>query len=225
MSVPRNEKGQLYELFAEIGKAMSSASRLELLDLLSQAPHTVDELAEKAHLSLANASQHLQRLKTAGLVATEREGTFIRYRLSSQAVAQLLRELQAVGVQHLAAVEPALDVYRPQRYTFATISLEELERHLQQGSAMLLDVRPQEEYEAGHLPQAVSIPLEELPARLSEVPTDRLVVTYCRGPYCVYADQALALLTTQGWQGARLEEGITEWIKTGRSLDGLPIET
>jgi rhodanese-related sulfurtransferase/DNA-binding MarR family transcriptional regulator len=220
METPRNGKMQLYEVFAEIGKALSSASRLELIDLLSQAPHTVEEVAEKAHLSLANASQHLQRLKAAGLVTAEREGTYIRYQLAGPAVARLLRELQAVGAQYLAAVAPALNAYRPQRHTFATIGPDELASRLARDEVILLDVRPRAEYEAGHLPQAVSMPLAELSHRLPELPADRLVVTYCRGPYCVYADQALALLQARGRPGARLEEGVTEWVTAGRALAG-----
>ena len=218
MDTDHGDKTRLYDLFAEVGKALGSASRLELIDLLAQAPHTVEELADKAHLSVANASQHLQRLKAAGLVRTEREGTSIRYRLSSAAVARLLRELQAVGLAHLAAAEPALATYRPQRHVFATIAPQELEQRLAHGDALLLDVRPREEYAAGHLPYAISIPLPDLPARLGELPPDRLIVTYCRGPYCVYADQALALLAAHGRPGARLEEGVTEWQLTGRAL-------
>ena len=218
MDTQHGDKARLYDLFAEVGKALGSASRLELIDLLAQAPHTVEELADKAHLSVANASQHLQRLKAVGLVTTAREGTYIRYRLSSPAVARLLRELQAVGLAHLAATEPALARYRPQRDAFATIAPGELAQRLAHGEALLLDVRPREEYAAGHLPHAISMPLAELPARLGELSPDRLVVTYCRGPYCVYADQALALLTAHGRQGARLEEGITEWAATGRAL-------
>lgn len=218
MSGNPTDKTRLYDLFAEIGKALGSAGRLELIDLLAQAPHTVEELAAKAHLSVANASQHLQRLKTAGLVTTQREGTYIRYRLTSPAVARLLRDLQAVGLAHLAATEPALATYRPQRHAFTTITPQELEQRLARGEALLVDVRPPEEYAAGHLPQAISLPLADLPARLEDLPPDQLVVTYCRGPYCVYADQALALLTAQGRRGARLEEGVTEWVASGRSL-------
>ena len=218
MSGTHTDKARLYDLFAEVGKALGSASRLELIDLLAQAPHTVEELADKAHLSVANTSQHLQRLKAAGLVTTERAGTYIRYRLTSPAVARLLRELQAVGRAQLAAAEPALAAYRPQRHTFATITPQELDQSLARGEALLVDVRPPEEYAAGHLPQAISLPLADLPARLDELPPNRLVVTYCRGPYCVYADQALALLTAQGRRGARLEEGVTEWAASGRPL-------
>ncbi len=221
MDPEHGDKTRLYDLFAEVGKVLGSASRLELIDLLAQAPHTVEELADKAHLSVANASQHLQRLKAVGLVTTERAGTYIRYRLSSPAVARLLRELQAVGMAHLASVEPALAAYRPQRQAFATIAPTELEQQLGQGTAVLVDVRPPEEYAAGHLPQAVSVPLSEWPGRLAELPADRLVVTYCRGPYCVYADQALALLMAQGRRGARLEEGTTEWVQSGRPLAAL----
>ncbi|MEW5985149.1 MAG: metalloregulator ArsR/SmtB family transcription factor [Chloroflexota bacterium] len=220
MTDAHTDKIRLYEIFAEFGKALASASRLELLDLLSQAPRTVEELAEAAHLSLANASQHLQRLKSAGLVTAVREGVFIRYRLAGPAVVQLWLALRAVGEQHKYELEPALNAYRPQRHDFPTIPLVELLERLESHEVTLIDVRPGEEYAAGHLPGAISIPLSELQQRLEELPPGRLVVAYCRGPYCVYADQALALLAARGWQGARLEEGVNEWQQAGYSLEG-----
>jgi rhodanese-related sulfurtransferase len=208
----RRHKEQLYQLFSQVAVAMANPHRLELLDLLVQAPRTVEELAEEAHMSIANTSQHLQRLKRARLVLDEREGLYVRYRLANLAVARLWLELRAVAEQQLAEVERALDAYRQRRQEFEQISADELRVRLRAGEIVLLDVRPSLEYQAGHLPDAVSIPLDELERRLSELPPDKMIVAYCRGPYCVYADDALALLAERGWQVARLEEGVAECI-------------
>lgn len=207
----RPHKEQLYQLFAQVTSAMANPHRLELLDLLVQTPRTVEELAREAHLSVANASQHLQRLKQARLVIDERDGLYVRYRLADPAVARLWLHLRAVAEQQLAEVERALDAYRYQRHEFERISADELRERLRRGEAVLLDVRPHQEYQAGHLPGAMSVPLDELERRLSELPPDKTVVAYCRGPYCVYADEALRLLAGQGWRVARLEEGVMEW--------------
>lgn len=211
----RQRKEQLYTLFARVASAMANPHRLELLDLLVQAPHTVEELAHQAHMSVANTSQHLQRLKQARLVRDEREGLHVRYRLADPAVARLWLELRAVAEQQLAEVERALDAYRHRRHEFEQISADELRARLGTDDIILLDVRPQVEYETGHLPGAISIPLDELERRLSELPPDKTIVAYCRGPYCVYADDALELLDSQGWNVARLEEGVMEWQQAG----------
>lgn len=211
----RPHKEQLYHLFAHVSKALASPQRLELLDLLVQAPRTVEELAREAHLSVANTSQHLQRLKQARLVTDEREGVYIRYRLADPAVGQLWFALRAVAEQQLAEVEVALNAYREHRHEFEQISAAELRQRLHQGEVLLLDVRPEVEYEAAHLPEAISIPLEEVERRLNELPSDKMIVAYCRGPYCVYADEALELLAERGWNVARLEEGVLEWQIAG----------
>lgn len=214
----RAHKEQLYHLFARVGKALTNPHRLELLDLLVQAPRTVEELAKEAHLSIANTSQHLQRLKQARLVTDEREGVYIRYHLADPAVGQLWFALRAVAEQQLAEVEVALNAYRAHRRDFEQISAEELGQRLRSGEVILLDVRPAVEYEAAHLPGAISIPLEEVKHRLDELPADKTIVAYCRGPYCVYADEALALLAEQGWSVARLEEGVLEWQLAGYAV-------
>lgn len=215
----RPQKERLYQLFARVGQALASPRRLELLDLLVQAPRTVEELANQAHMSMANTSQHLQRLKQARLVRDEREGVYIRYRVADPAVARLWLELRAVAEQQLAEVEAALNAYRDHRHDFEQISAEELRRRLRDGDAILLDVRPEVEYEAGHLPGAISIPLDELERRLDELPQNGTIVAYCRGPYCVFADQALALLAERGWNVARLEEGVVEWQQAGYAVE------
>lgn len=206
-----HQKDVLYALFAQIGQALASSHRLELLDLLVQAPRTVEELATEAHMSVANTSQHLQRLKQRRLVVGEREGLHIRYRLADFRVAQLWLVLRSVAEAQIAEVQQALEEYRVHRNEFERISLPELRQRLQQGEVFLLDARPQVEYVAGHIPGALSFPLEELERRLAELPADLPIVAYCRGPYCVIADQALELLASHGFQAFRLEEGVAEW--------------
>jgi rhodanese-related sulfurtransferase/DNA-binding transcriptional ArsR family regulator len=211
----RQQKERLYQLFTQVATALANPHRLELLDLLVQAPRTVEELAQAAHMSVANTSQHLQRLKQARLVRDVREGLYVRYCLADPAVARLWVELRAVAEHQLAEVEDALDAYRPRRHALTTISLAELQERLRNNDVVLLDVRPTVEYQACHLPGALSMPLDELPQRLAELPAGKTIVAYCRGPYCVYADEALELLAAQGWTVARLEEGVLEWRLAG----------
>jgi DNA-binding transcriptional ArsR family regulator len=225
MSPTRQAKEALFELVAQVAQAIANPHRLELLDLLVQAPRTVEQLAEASTLSIANASQHLQRLKRAGLVRSERQGTSMRYRLADPAVARLWVELRTVAEQQLAGMDRALDTYRQQRHTFSQITADEVRTRLQAGDVVLLDVRPAIEYVAGHLPGAMSIPIDELPQRLDELPTEALIVTYCRGPLCVYADQALELITASGRHGARLEAGVAEWQLAGYPLNDGEHET
>ena len=213
----RAQKEKLYSLFAQIANAMANPHRLELLDLLAQAPRTVEDLASEAQMSVANTSQHLQRLKQARLVLAEREGVYIRYRLADPAVGELWLNLREVAARQLAEVEQALDAYRTRRHEFEQISAETLLTRLRQNEVVLLDVRPEVEYAAGHLPAAISMPLEELQQRLADLPPDKTIVAYCRGPYCVYADEALELLAAQGWSVARLEEGVWEWQRADYS--------
>ncbi|MFL5803170.1 MAG: ArsR/SmtB family transcription factor [Roseiflexaceae bacterium] len=214
----RHAKASLYDLVAQVAQAAANPHRLELLDLLVQAPRTVEQLADASVMSIANASQHLQRLKRAGLVVSERRGTTIRYHIAAPVVARLWVELRTVAEQRLAEMDRALDTYRARRHDFARLSAQALHQHLAAGDVFLLDARPQIEYDAGHLPGAQSIPIAELAQRLEELPVDKLIVTYCRGPLCVYADQALELITASGRQGARLEEGVAEWQLIGYAL-------
>jgi len=215
ISEKRRHKERLYQLFTQVANALANPHRLELLDLLVQAPRTVEELAQGAHMSVANTSQHLQRLKQARLVRDQREGLYVRYHLADPAVARLWGELRTVAEHQLAEVEDALAAYRPRRHAFATISMAELQERLRSNEVFLLDVRPTVEYQAGHIPGALSMPLDELEHRLAELPTDKTIIAYCRGPYCVYADEALDLLAAQGWTVARLEEGVFEWQLAG----------
>jgi rhodanese-related sulfurtransferase len=218
MPTKHQRKEQLYRLFTRIASAMANPHRLELLDLLVQAPRTVEELAREASLSVANTSQHLQRLKQARLVIAEREGLYRRYRLADPAVMRLWLELRAVGEQQLDEVDQALDAYRARRHEFEKVTIDELRDRLRAGQVVLLDARPEVEYQAGHLPQAISIPLDELEQRLNELPRNRTLVVYCRGPLCVLADDALAVLSERGRKVARLEEGVAEWQLAGLAL-------
>ena len=216
-------KDALFTAIAEVAHAAANPHRLELLDLLVQAPRTVEQLAEASALSVANASQHLQRLKRAGLVTGERRGTSIRYSLAGPAVARLWVELRTVATQQLVGVNRALDGYRPRRHEFTTVTPDELQDGLARGDMLLLDVRPRIEFAAAHLPGAQSVPLDELPERLAELPADRLLVTYCRGPLCVYADLALEQILASGRRGARLEAGVAEWRLAGYNVESVPV--
>ena len=211
-------KEQLYTLFSRIAAAMANPHRLELLDLLAQAPRTVEELAQEAQMSVANTSQHLQRLKQARLVVSKKEGLYVRYRLADPAVARLWLELRVVAQQQLAEVERALDAYRQQRHEFENVSAGELRTRLQNDEIILLDVRPVVEYANGHLPGARSIPLHEIEQALASLPDDKTIVAYCRGPYCVIADDALGILAANGRNVARLEEGVLEWQRAGYAV-------
>ena len=219
MQVKHRSKEKLYQLFARMASALANPHRLELLDLLIQAPRTVEDLAHEAHMSVANTSQHLQRLKQANLVADERDGLFIRYRLADPAVVRLWQELRSLAELQLAEVDRALRDYRPRRHDFQRISIDNLQERMNRDEVVLLDVRPEIEFQAGHLPGAVSMPLDELEQRLGELPPGKLIVAYCRGPFCVFADQALELLSRRGWNAARLEEGVAEWQFAGNALE------
>jgi rhodanese-related sulfurtransferase/DNA-binding transcriptional ArsR family regulator len=220
----RKLKEHLYELFAQIGSALANPHRLELLDLLIQSPHTVEELAKLAQMSVANTSQHLQRLKQARLVLDERIGQNIRYCLSDPEVAALFIELRRVSEQQLAEVDQVLDRFRSHRYDFEPISVEEVRKGIDRDEIVLIDARPKDEYLAGHLPDAVSLPIDILTNRIDELPLGKLMVAYCRGPYCADADEALILLSAYGYPVKRLEEGIAEWRQAGLRLEKVDIE-
>jgi rhodanese-related sulfurtransferase/DNA-binding transcriptional ArsR family regulator len=206
-------KSELFEQLARVGKALGSGKRLELLDLLAQGPRSVADLAAAAGLGLTTASAHLQTLKQAGLVATSREGTTIRYRLADPDVAALYAQLRSVAAARLPDVDVARTRYLGIEAGEDTeqVDREELLRRARAGEVVVLDVRPAPEFAAGHIPGAVSIPIDELPERLSELPADLEVVAYCRGAYCVFAHEAVRLLTAHGRRAARLTEGMLEW--------------
>jgi rhodanese-related sulfurtransferase len=209
----RREKDTLFEAIALMGKGFASPRRLELLDLLAQAPRTVDELARAGEQSTANASQHLQALHAAGLVTRTREGTSVRYALAGDEVLSLWLALRDASVARLAEVERAAREYLGD--DVEAIGRDELIARLQSGDVVLVDVRPAEEFAAGHIEGARSIPISELEKRLSELPTDREVVAYCRGPFCAYAHHAVRRLQDSGRKARRLEEGWPEWRLAG----------
>jgi rhodanese-related sulfurtransferase len=214
----RDAKTALFEQFARVGKALASGKRLELLDLLAQGERTVDGLARAAELGLTTASAHLQTLRQANLVSTRREGTKIYYRLAGPDVAVLYALVRTVASTHLPDVEAARVAYLGP--DTEEVTREELVRRAETGTVVVLDVRPREEYDAGHIPGAISIPVEDLPGRLAELPADQEIVAYCRGTYCVLAHEAVHLLTEHGRQASRLAEGMLEW-----RLADLPVAT
>ncbi len=208
-------KNQLYEQFARIGKALASPHRLELLELLMQCERTVESLAAETDMPLANASQHLQVLRAAHVVETRRQGTSIYYRIASQGVSLLWLALRQVGELHLAEIDRVVETFLQDRRLLSPMKAGELLHLLSEDQVILLDVRPVEEYAAAHLPHARSMPVAELEARLSELPKEHEIVAYCRGPYCVFADEAVALLRAHGYTAHRLEEGVPEWRQLG----------
>jgi rhodanese-related sulfurtransferase/DNA-binding HxlR family transcriptional regulator len=202
-------KNALFEAIALMGKAFASPVRLELLDLLAQAPRTVEELARASGQSSANASQHLQALRAAGMVTREREGTSVRYSLAGDEALRIWLALRDVSAARLAEVERAAEDYVGP--DVERITRTELRQRLAKGDVVLVDVRPAEEYAAAHIEGARSIPLEELEQRLAELPDDAEIVAYCRGPFCAYAHQAVRVLRAAGRPARRLQEGVPEW--------------
>jgi rhodanese-related sulfurtransferase len=214
----RQFKDRLYPQFARIAQALASDKRLELVDLLAQAPRHVDALAQETGMTLANVSQHLQVLRAANLVESERSGNMIVYRLSDPAVMNLWLALRGVAESRLAEVEQLSRQFLPGRDNGNTLRRGEVSGLVRNGNALLLDVRPREEFEAGHLRGAVNIPIEELAARVDELPRDHRVITYCRGEYCMFADEAAELLQSHGFDVVRLEGGWPEWQSEGRPV-------
>jgi rhodanese-related sulfurtransferase len=213
----RAEKDALFEAIAVMGKAFASPRRLELLDLLAQAPRTVDDLARASGQSTANTSQHLQALHAAGVVSRAREGTSVRYALADDGVLSLWLSLREVAVARLAEVERAAREYLGDDVD--AIGRDELVARMRSGEVVLVDVRPGDEYDAGHIAGARSIPIDELEGRLAELPADREVVAYCRGPLCAFAHEAVRRLRAAGRDARRLDEGWPEWRLADRSLE------
>ena len=214
MSSP-SPKFELFRQFAEVAKALGNPHRLVILELLAQRERSVDDLAAAARLSVANASQHLRLMRKVGLLVSRRKGTQILYRVSDPAVLDLVAALQRVGERNLAEVREIVGGYFRQRDALEAVSRDELSRRMRDGLVTLLDVRPEDEFGAGHLPQAINAPLRELEKQLRDLPKDREVVAYCRGPYCVFAFEAVALLREHGFSARRLEDGFPEWKAAG----------
>jgi len=215
-----NFKHDLFSQFARVAKAMSNGYRLELLEFLAQGERSVDALAQVSGMTVANTSQHLQQLRQAGLVANRKEGQKVYYFLSGMDVAALLDSLRQVAERHLADVDRLVDDYLKVKDSLEPVPADQLLQRVRDGLVSVLDVRPPEEYAAGHLPGAINIPVKELEKRLKELDPELEVVAYCRGPHCVLAFDAVAKLRKKGINARRLDGGLPEW-----KLEGYPVES
>jgi rhodanese-related sulfurtransferase/DNA-binding transcriptional ArsR family regulator len=219
MPAHREFKDALYAQFARIGHALASPKRIELLDLLGQGEKTVEALAEQVAVPVKNTSAHLRVLRQARLVETRRDGTYINYRLAGDDVFRLLRSLETLGHSRLTDVQQVVQSYLDGRDELEPVTLKELRRLIRDDAVTVVDVRPAEEYQAGHIPGALSVPVPELKRRLRELPNGREVIAYCRGQYCVYSLEAVTLLRKQGYRARRAHEGLPDWRAAG-----LPVE-
>lgn len=218
MSIP-NVKSLLFAEFARVSKALGSGNRLELLEFLAQSERTVDTLAKLSGLSVANTSRHLQVLRQAGLVTARKDGLFVHYRVSGGGVVRLLASLQEVAQHNVAEVDKLVQTYLASKDSLEPVTVQDLAERMRSGLVTVIDVRPPEEYAAGHLSGAINVPLAELETRLDQMPPDREVVAYCRGPFCLLSFEAVARLRDKGRQARRLETGFPEW-----QIAGLPVE-
>jgi rhodanese-related sulfurtransferase/DNA-binding transcriptional ArsR family regulator len=214
----RDFKDRLYAEFARIGKSLASPHRLEILEVLAQGERTVESLASETGLSIANASRHLQQLRQAQLVLARREGLFVHYRLAGPEVLRLMLALRHAAEEHLAELDRVVSDFLGERDDFEPVTQDELSRRMTSGEVVVLDVRPEHEYAAGHIAGARSIPVADISERLAELPREKEYVAYCRGPYCVYADEAVAALRSNGFKAQRLTEGYPEWWLSGRPV-------
>ena len=219
-STHREFKDRLFEQFARIGKALASPKRLEILDLLAQGERTVEEIARETAMPMANVSQHLQALKGACMVESRREGLYAYYRLADEGVFRTWQAVRAVGERRLAEIDRVVETFLEDRDALEAVGAAALMERLSDGNVVVLDVRPEEEYRAGHIPGALSVPVDVLEAALQTLPKDKEIVAYCRGPYCVFSDEAVTLLRSRGYQAKRLAEGLPDW-----RAKGLPVET
>ena len=216
----RNPKLALFSQFAAVAKSLAHPHRLELMEQLAQGERSVEVLADRTRLSIANASQHLQHMRRAGLVATRREGKFVYYRLVDDSVLDLLAALRRIAERNVAEVERVIRSYFHKRDSLEPVGRDELLRRSRAGEVIILDVRPEDEFALGHLPGAVNMPLEKLEMRLGELDPEQEIVAYCRGPYCVLSYEAVATLRQRGFKVRRLEDGLPEWRAAG-----LPVVT
>lgn len=215
----REFKDLIFEQFAKIANAFASPKRLEIIDVLAQGERDVDTLAKQTSMTIANTSRHLQILKNARLVDIRREGVRIYYRLADAEVLKCWLELQSLAEKRTAEIREIARMFFNERDAMEAISQEELKQRMKKNEVVVLDVRPPEEFRSGHIPGAISIPLTELKTRLAEIPRDREVVAYCRGPYCVLSAEAMTLLRNEGFHAVRLKVGLPEWREAGLPVD------
>lgn len=220
---PRLFKDGLYAQLARIGKAVSAPARIEILELLAQSERTVESLAEETGLSMANASQHLQVLRQAGLATSRKEGLRVHYRLTDPSVFELSRTLRVVAEQRLADLERHVRAHFGDRDDAEAVDMDTLLARARSGEVVVLDTRPTREFDAGHIEGAISIPIDELQRRLTELPKRKEIVAYCRGPYCVYADRAVDALRASGRRARRMKEGFPEWRAAGLPIASGPL--
>jgi rhodanese-related sulfurtransferase len=219
-STHRDFKDRRFEQFARIGKALASPKRLEILDLLAQGERTVEEIARETAMPVANASQHLQVLKGARMVEFRREGLYAYYRLADESVFRTWQAVRTLGETRLAEIDRVVETFLEDRDALEAVGAAALMERLSDGNVVVLDVRPEEEYRAGHIPGALSVPVDVLEGALQSLPKNKEIVAYCRGPYCVFSDEAVTLLRSRGYQARRLGEGLPDW-----RAKGLPVET
>jgi rhodanese-related sulfurtransferase len=215
----REFKDKVYGELAKIAKALGNPHRMEIIDLLSQGPFTVEQIAKYTGMSVANASQHLQILKNAKLVAIARAGNFVNYMLSGENVYEAWSGLRQLGQVYNAEIEKVVLDFRRGHGAMDSIDADSLVRMIKKDEVILLDVRPEEEYTRGHIHRAISAPIDELGKHLKQLPKSKVIVAYCRGPFCVYADEAVAMLKKKGYTAIRLNEGFPDW-----ALKGLPVD-
>src|SRR5215218_5290581 len=215
----REFKNRLFEQFARVGKALASPGRLEIVDLLAQGERTVEEIARETSMSVASASQHLQALKAARMVEVRREGLYAHYRLADEEVFRTWQAVRGLAESRLSQVDGVVEAYLKDRDALEAVDATELMERLSDGSVVVLDVRPEEEYRAGHIPGAISVPVDTLEAALQTLPRDREIVAYCRGPYCVFSDEAVALLRARGYRARRLQQGLPDWRAAGYPIE------
>jgi rhodanese-related sulfurtransferase/DNA-binding transcriptional ArsR family regulator len=215
----REFKNKVYNELAKVTKALGNPRRLEIIELLAQGDYSVEQISLQTDLSIANASQHLQVLKTAQLVDITRNGNFIYYRLADSNVFKAWKALRELGVERIASIEKLVKDFRQLKSKTDSVSIDELLKKLKAGKITILDVRPQNEFNSGHIAQAISIPIDQLRNRLKELPKRNEIIAYCRGPFCVYADEAVALLNKAGYKATRLEEGFPDWQVMGLPVD------
>ena len=216
----QSPKHPLNEQFAEIAKALSHANKLELLELLAQGERSVEVLANVAGLTVANTSRHLQQLRRAGLIASRKEGLYVFYRVAGDDVIDLLRSLRRTGQRHISEVNEVVLGYFNDRDSLEAVSRKELLKRSKDGLVTVLDVRPSEEYDVGHIPDALNIPLDEIEQYLATLSKEQEIIAYCRGEYCVLAFEAVATLRKKGFNARRLEEGYPEWKAAGLPVEG-----